>query len=327
MNYFNMRVLKQLSVRLSENMDSIIELRHLKTLLALEETGSVSLAAKRVFLTQSALSHQIRALENYYDTPLFERKSAPLRFTPAGERLLQLAHDLLPQVAAAERDMAQIIEGEAGELRLAVECHTCFDWLMPAMGEFRPLWPQVELDIVSGFQADPVGLLLQHRADLAIVSEATPQQGIAYQPLFAYGMVGICAKDHPLAAKAVWEAEDFADETLITYPVPDDMLDLLRKILLPKGVNPARRHSELTIAIIQLVASRRGIAALPYWMVMPYLEKGYVISRQITSDGLQSELYAAMRAEDTGKTYLENFCQIVRDRSFADLPGLSVLEM
>ncbi len=308
-------------------MESIIELRHLKTLLALEETGSVSLAAKRVFLTQSALSHQIRALENYYETPLFERKSTPLRFTPAGERLLQLARDLLPQVAAAERDMAQIIEGEAGELRLAVECHTCFDWLMPAMGEFRPLWPQVELDIVSGFQADPVGLLLQHRADLAIVSEAAPQAGIAYQPLFAYGMVGICAKDHPLAAKAVWEAEDFAGETLITYPVPDDMLDLLRKVLLPKGINPPRRHSELTIAIIQLVASRRGIAALPYWTVMPYLEKGYVISRPITEEGLQSKLYAAMREEDSGKTYLDNFCQIVRERGFADLPGLRVLKM
>lgn len=308
-------------------MDSIIELRHLKTLLALEETGSVSLAAKRVFLTQSALSHQIRALENYYETPLFERKSNPLRFTPAGERLLQLARDLLPQVAAAERDMAQIIEGEAGELRLAVECHTCFDWLMPAMGIFRPLWPQVELDIVSGFQADPVGLLLQHRADLAIVSEALPQAGIAYQPLFAYEMVGICAKDHPLAEKEIWQAEDFAEETLITYPVPDDMLDLLRKVLLPAGINPSRRHSELTIAIIQLVASRRGIAALPYWTVMPYLEKGYVISRKITNKGLKSELYAAMRAEDTGKSYLENFCQIVRERGFADLPGLSVLEM
>ena len=221
-------------------MESIIELRHLKTLLALEETGTVSQAAKRVFLTQSALSHQIRALENYYETPLFERKSSPLRFTPAGERLLQLARDLMPQVVAAERDMAQIIEGEAGELRLAVECHTCFDWLMPAMGVFRPLWPQVELDIVSGFQADPVGLLLSHRADLAIVSEAVPQTGITYQPLFAYEMVGICAKDHPLAGKAVWQAEDFTDETLITYPVPDDMLDLLRKVLLPAGINPPR---------------------------------------------------------------------------------------
>lgn len=308
-------------------MDSIIELRHLKTLLALEETGSVSLAAKRVFLTQSALSHQIRMLENHYETPLFERKSNPLRFTQAGERLLKLARDLLPQVAAAERDMAQIIEGEAGELRLAVECHTCFDWLMPAMGIFRPLWPQVELDIVSGFHVDPVGLLLTHRADLAIVSEAVPQPGIVYQPLFAYEMVGICAQDHPLADKSVWEAADFAAETLITYPVPDDMLDLIRKVLLPQGINPARRNSELTIAIIQLVASRRGIAALPYWTVMPYLEKGYVISRPITEEGLQSKLYAAMREEDSGKTYLDNFCQIVRDEGFASLPGLSVLEM
>ena len=307
-------------------MESIIELRHLRTLLALEETGSVSLAAQRVFLTQSALSHQIRILENHYGTPLFERKSSPLRFTPAGERLLALARKLLPQVAAAERDMAQIIEGEAGELRLAVECHTCFDWLMPAMGEFRPLWPKVELDIVSGFQADPVALLISHRADLAIVSEAAPQAGIAYRPLFAYGMVGICAPDHPLAEKEVWQARDFAAETLITYPVPDDMLDLPRKILLPNNINPPRRHSELTIAIVQLVASRRGIAALPEWTVLPYLEKGYVVSRRITPDGLRSELYAALREEDTGRGYLEDFCQIVREQGFATLPGLSVLK-
>ena len=307
-------------------MDSIIELRHLKTLLALEETGSVSLAAKRVFLTQSALSHQIRMLENHYGAPLFERKSTPLRFTPVGERLLRLAHDLLPQVTDAERDLARIIEGEAGELRIAVECHTCFDWLMPAMGEFRPIWPQIELDIVSGFQADPIGLLLQHRADLAIVSEAEKQNGISFQPLFAYEMVGICAPDHPLAAKNVWTAEDFIGETLITYPVPDEMLDLPKKILIPKNINPPRRHSELTIAIIQLVASRRGIAALPYWTVMPYLEKGYVVHRQITDDGLQSKLYAAIRTEDTDKSYLNNFCQIIRERGFADLPGLSELE-
>ena len=306
-------------------MDSIIELRHLKTLLALQETGSVSLAAKRVFLTQSALSHQIRALEQHYDTPLFERKSNPIRFTPAGERLLQLARELMPLLAAAQRDMAQIIEGEAGELRVAVECHTCFDWLMPAMDTFRPLWPQVELDIVSGFQADPVGLLLTHRADLAIVSEAAAQSGIVYQPLFAYEMVGICAKDHPLADKAVWQAADFAAETLFSYRVPDDMLDLLLKILLPAGINPARRHSELTVAIIQLVASRRGIAALPYWTVMPYLEKGYVVARQIGHTPLQSELYAAMRQDDADKSFLDNFCQIVRERSFAELPGLSPL--
>lgn len=308
-------------------MESIVELRHLRTLVALAETGSVSLAAQRVFLTQSALSHQIRLLENHFETPLFERKSTPLRFTPAGERLLQLAYELLPRVANAERDLMQIIGGEAGELRLAVECHTCFEWLMPAMGEFRPKWPQVELDIVSGFQADPVGLLLSHRADLAIVSEVQIQADIAYQPLFSYEMVGICAPEHPLAHKTIWQADDFANETLITYPVPDDMLDLLRKTLLPRGINPTRRHSELTIAIVQLVASRRGLAALPYWAVMPYLEKNYVVARQITEQKLHSELYAAMHVEDEKHAYLNDFCEIVRQQSFANLAGLQPLEM
>lgn len=307
-------------------MESILELRHLRTLLALAETGSVSLAAKRIYLTQSALSHQLRLLENYFETPLFERKSTPIQFTPAGEELLQLARDILPRVAAAERGLKQIIQGEAGELRLAVECHTCFDWLMPAMGLFRPKWPLVELDIVSGFQADPVGLLLSRRADLAIVSEAVPTADIVYRPLFAYEMVGICAPEHPLAQLSVWQAENFANETLISYPVPDDMLDLLRKVLLPQGINPPRRHSELTIAIVQLVASRRGIAALPYWSVMPYVEKNYVVARKIGDTPLKSELYAAMRSEDASKAYLNEFCDIVCNEAFATLPGLSVLE-
>lgn len=307
-------------------MDTILEIKHLRTLLALAETGTVSAASQRLYLTQSALSHQIRALEEYFGISLFERKSNPLRFTPAGERLLQLAQAVAPMIEEAQRDIAQIVQGEAGELRIAVECHTCFDWLMPAMDVFRPLWPKVELDIVSGFQADPVGLLLTYRADLAIVSAVEQQSGVVHFPLFAYEMVGICAKDHPLAQKAVWQAEDFANETLITYPVPDEMLDLLRKVLFPAGVHPERRLSELTIAIIQLVASRRGIAALPYWTVMPYLEKGYVVARQIGDKPLRSELYAAIRESQQNTTFLQDFIRIIREQGFKNLPGLSVLE-
>lgn len=186
-----------------------LEIRHLRTLIALKESGSVSLAAKRVHLTQSALSHQIKLLEEQYDLTLFERKSSPIRFTPAGERLIKLAYDILPKVIEAELDLARVKQGEVGEVRVAVECHTCFDWLMPAMDTFRQHWPLVELDIVSGFHTDTVGLLLSHRADLAIVVEEEDSAGIIYKPLFSYEMVAICSKDHPLATKDVWEAEDF----------------------------------------------------------------------------------------------------------------------
>lgn len=303
-----------------------LELRHLKTLLALKESGSVSLAAKRVHLTQSALSHQLKLLEDQYELTLFERKTQPIHFTPAGERLVKLAYEILPKVVEAELDLARVKQGELGELRIAVECHTCFDWLMPAMDSFRQSWPLVELDIVSGFHTDTVGLLLSHRADWAVVSEAEPTEGIEYLPLFSYEMVGICAKDHPLAHKDVWQAEDFIDETWITYPVPDDMLDLLRKVLRPAGITPTRRTSELTIAIIQLVASKRGIATLPYWAVKPYLDRGYVVAKKITDSGLYSNLYGAFREGDRHLAYLNDFHSTVKSQSFATLPRLMVLE-
>lgn len=305
---------------------TFLELRHLKTLLALKETGSVSSAAKRVYLTQSALSHQLKLIEEQFGLPLFERKTNPLRFTAAGERLIQLANDVLPKVAMAERDLARVQQGEAGELRIAVECHTCFDWLMPAMDEFRQHWGLVELDIVSGFHTDPVGLLLTDRADWAVVAEVEENSDVIYRPLFAYEMVGICSRDHELASKEVWQAEDFIDQTIITYPVPDEMLDLLRQVLKPAGINPIRRTTELTIAMIQLVASKRGVAAVPYWAVLPYLERGYVVARKITDKGLYSNLYAAIRAEDQGIAYIDDFYETVKNKSFATLPGLVVLD-
>lgn len=306
---------------------TFLELRHLRTLLALKETGSVSMAAKRVYLTQSALSHQIKLMEEQFGLSLFERKSNPLRFTAVGDRLIRLANEILPKVVDAERELARVKHGDAGQLRIAVECHTCFDWLMPAMDEFRQHWSLVELDIVSGFHTDPVGLLLSHRADWAIVSDVEQNDDVLFKPLFSYEMVGICSKDHPLANKDVWQAEDFAEETWVTYPVPDDMLDLYRQVLKPKGINPPRRTTELTIALIQLVASRRGIATVPYWAALPYLEKGYVVARKITEEGLYSNLYAAIRKEDANLAYIEDFHQTVKAQSFSTLPGLSVLAL
>ena len=306
-------------------MQSLLELRHLKTLLAIRDAGSLTRAAERLHLTQSALSHQIRLLEDHYALPLFARKSTPLKLTAAGDKLAQLAAEFLPRIDQAERDIAKLREGEAGQLRIAVECHTCFDWLMPAMDDFRGHWPEVELDIVSGFHADPVQLLFEDRADLAIVSEAANEPGISYQPLFRYEMTALLAKDHPLAHKPWLSAEDFAGETLITYPVPDEMLDLLRKVLKPAGINPKRRTTELTAAILQLVASRRGIAALPSWSVQHYLERGYVVAKPITSQGLTSDLFAAISSEQAESAFISDFVTTMREVSQISLPGITLL--
>ncbi|MBN3860561.1 LysR family transcriptional regulator [Neisseriaceae bacterium PsAf] len=308
-------------------MSSKLEIKHLKTIKAIHETGSLTRAAERLFTTQSALSHQIKALESYFDLSLFERKKQPIQLNQFGYQLLKLADEILPLVNAVETELMHQKTQDTGEMRIAVECHTCYDWLIPAMDDFRSYWPHVELDIVSGFQTDPIGLLLSNRADVAILSKPEPNTDIRYEPLFAYEMVAILAKNHALAEKPFLEAKDFKDETLITYPVEDDMLDLLRKVLIPENIFPHRRYSELTIAIVQLVASGRGVAALPYWAVLPYLEKGYVIAKPIGEQGLSSELYLAIRQNDTSKNYLSEFSKIIKSRSFKELPGLSRLSM
>nr|WP_315484062.1 LysR family transcriptional regulator [uncultured Undibacterium sp.] len=307
-------------------MISILEIRHLKTLQALHEAGNLLRAASLLNLTQSALSHQIKLLEEHYGSALFERKTTPIRFTAAGERLLQLANNVLPQVAAAERDLARLAQGVAGQLRIAVECHTCFDWLMPAMDVFRTRWPEVELDIVSGFQADPVGLLYEHRADIAIVSEADISEKVHYHPLFRFEIIALIAKDHALAERDYLVAQDFANDTLITYPVPDDMLDVVRQVLAPAGVITAgRRTTELTVAMMQLVASKRGIATLPVWAAQNYVNRDYVLAKRVTASGLIGSLYAASLPATSDKSYLKDFVATIRETSFLKLPSINLL--
>ncbi len=307
---------------------NLLELRHLRTLAALRNGGSLSRAAELLNLTQSALSHQIKLLESSYGTPLFERKSMPPRFTAVGSRLLKLADQLLPAVDAAERDIARLTAGTAGQLRIAVECHTCFDWLMPTMDAFRARWPEVELDIVSGFHADPVGLIHAGRADFALVSElAEDEPGITFYSLFRFEIVAVLANQHPLTAKPRVEAIDFAEETLITYPIPDEMLDIVRQVLAPANVQPRqRRTTELTIALLQLVASGRGIAALPWWAVSNYLERGYVQYRPIGLHGLYGSLYGACAENISGIAYLVDFVKLLRENCFMSLPGITLIE-
>ena len=303
-----------------------LEFRHMETLLALAECGSLSKAAERLCLTQSALSHQLKALESHYGAALVEKNIRPLRFTAIGQRLLTLARQVLPRVAEAGRDVARLAQGHAGPLRVTVQCHNCFDWLMPAMDSYRSLWPEVELDIISGFVVDPLPLLERGEAELAVIHDRPPPHPhVTFSPLFRYQSVALMSPKHPLAAKSWLEARDFADETLITYPVPDEMLDVMKHCLIPAGVNPRRRTAELTVAILQLVASGRGIAALPSWTVGNYIERGYVVSRPIGPSGLSCELYAATTHAGAEAAYIREFISLTREQSLTELTGVSAL--
>jgi LysR family transcriptional regulator for metE and metH len=301
----------------------MLEIRHLRTLAALRSAGSLVRAAQLLNLTQSALSHQIKLLEDRYGGPLFERKSVPIGFTAIGARLLRLADTLLPEIELAERDVARLMQGDQGQLRVALECHTCFDWLMPVMDEFRKRWPEVEIDLVSGFHSEPVELLRAGNADLVIGSDYSAQY--ATYPLFRFEILTVMAQKHRLANQRRLAAADFQGETLITYPVPEARIDLIREVLWPAGVQYSRRTAELTVAILQLVASRRGIAALPNWAIKNYVDYDYVIARPVGEAGLWSDLYVSVPEALRHKAYVADFVKVIREQCAASLDGIKLL--
>lgn len=306
-----------------ENFSYMLEIRHLRTLSALRSSGSLVKAAQLLNLTQSALSHQIKLLEDRYGTPLFERKSIPIGFTATGERLLKLADTLLPEVERAERDVLRLSQGDTGQLRVALECHTCFDWLMPVMDAFRTRWPDVEIDLVSGFHSEPADLLRNGAADLVIGSDYSADYSTF--PLFRFEILTVMAQKHRLAAQRRLSAQDFEGETLITYPVPEQRIDLIREVLRPAGVEFQRRTAELTVAILQLVASRRGLAALPNWAIKNYVDYDYVIARPIGEVGLWSDLFVSVPPALQHKAYVADFVNVIREQCAATLDGIKLL--
>ncbi|MBI2994682.1 MAG: LysR family transcriptional regulator [Gammaproteobacteria bacterium] len=300
----------------------MLELRHLRTLVALAEAGSVSRAAERVHLTQSALSHQLKALERHYGIAVVERHGQTVRLTEPGRRLVTLARTVASDIQAAERDLAKLSGKLTGTLRVALECHTCFDWLMPIMDRFRKHWPDVELDLVSGFHPKPLGLLLQDKADLVIGSEHRPRRGIVFHPLFRFEILAVLPLGHRLARRRYLTARDFAQETLITYPVPEERIDVIHQVLRPAGIHPRRRTAELTIAILQLVASKRGVAALPNWGLKNYVDYEYVLARRIGKNGLWSDLYGAATETMSRQPFVTDFLETARRACFAELDGV-----
>ncbi len=297
-----------------------LAIHHLHSLAMIRDSGNLTRAAPRLHVTQSALSHQIKALEDHFGCALFMRKSRPLRFTPAGKRLLDLADQVVPAVQAMERELARFAQGKTGRLHIAIECHSCFEWLMPTLDTYRDHWPEVQIDLSTSFSFDPLPALARGDIDLVIISDHEDIPGIAYTPLFRYQSLLALAKDHPLTNEPWIDPRHLAHETLITYPVERARLDIFRHFLDPAGIEPAtRRTAELTLIILQLVASRRGVAALPNWVLADYLAHDYVTARPLGKNGLWRTLYAALRAEEQNTPYMQDFIETAKAVSFSTL--------
>ena len=285
-----------------------IELKHLRTMRAIHQAGGLARAAELMNMTQSALSHQVKGLEEQTGVELFVRRTKPLKLSAAGQRLLRLADKVLPEIEKAQEEFRGLRSGKSGRMHIAIECHACFEWLFPVLESFRHNWPDVDVDIKAGLAFDALPALQKEEVDLVISSDPEDISGVTFVPLFNYSPVFVASAKHPLAAKPFVEPEDFRGETLITYPVDRTKLDIFSQLLMPAKVEPAAiRPVELTDVILMLVASNRGVSVLPDWVVREVKYSSDYITRPLTKDGITRRMYAAIRVDDAEKPYMTNW--------------------
>jgi LysR family transcriptional regulator for metE and metH len=288
----------------------MIERQHLAILRETDRLGSVTAAADVLHLTQSALSHAIRRLEAQAGVALWEKEGRGLRPTQAGRYLIALAQRVLPQLEQAEATLADFARGQKGMLRIGMECHPCYRWLLRVVEPYLAAWPQVDVDVRQAFQFGGVGALIGHEIDLLITPDPVERPGLIYQPVFDFEMRLAVAEGNPLAGEVVAPA-DLTGEVLITYPVSPERLDIYTRFLVPGGCLPrAVKVIETTDIMLQMVAAGRGVTALPDWLIDEYRATLPIRSLRLGPGGLAKSIYIGRRAGDAAAEYLEAFIRL-----------------
>lgn len=278
----------------------MIELKLLRTLQALQQTGSLQGAASRLFVTQSALSHQLKDAEQMLGASLFVRKSQPVQFSAQGKLLLELAATVLPQLDLA---WLQLKTGQlpAQQLRLTVECHACVHWLLPALKAFRQQWPQVQLSLETDIQHHAIEAMLRDELDVVLTTDRRLEQQVSYQPLFELELFAFMAPEHCLAAQAFVTAADLAKEKLLVYPIEPERQDLFRHFLQKTPFSGELRQVAQASQMLQLVAAGEGIAVLPGWLAEPFVSQGLIVVKKLGAHGLTRQMYlASQRHQHSG---------------------------
>lgn len=294
----------------------MLERIHLAIVQQVELQGSLTAAADVLHVTQSALSHSMKKLEQQLGTDIWRREGRKLELTQSGQYLLAVANRVLPQLELAEERLHQFALGERGALRIGMECHPCYQWLLKVVSPYLSAWPDVDVDVKQRFQFGGLGALLDYEIDLLVTPDPVYKPGLNFEAVFDYEQVLVVAKDHELADRDYIEPEHMTNEVLISYPVDLERLDIYNQFLLPAGITPKRhKNIETTDIMLQMVASNRGVTALPRWLVEEYAEKLPIVPVKLGPNGIPKQIYLGSREADGKVDYLQAFVELARGTS------------
>ncbi|MFC5409261.1 LysR family transcriptional regulator [Larkinella bovis] len=284
-----------------------MEIRHLQMVKEVAASGNLTKAADRLYLTQSALSHQLKEIEGFFNTQLFIRDKKQMLLTDAGAVVLEAAEKILQEVAETRAKVKCLTDKEAGEVRLCTECYTSYHWLSGFLRAYREVYPKVEVKIDIEATHFAERHLLENKIDVAILEDGQNPK-LDYTPLFQDEFVVIVAPDHEWARRGWVEIDEFAGQNYVMYNIPEEESSNFRMLF--KNNRPQRVYKmTLTEGILEMVKAGMGVAMLPNWVIRPYLKSGELTAVSLTEKRLLRTWYAATLKNKQLPPYTDAFVE------------------
>lgn len=289
----------------------MLERFHLEILAAIKKHGTLTQAAESLNLTQSALSHSIKKLENQLSNQVWQKEGRNLRLTPSGEQILTLANRVLPQFEHTELLLRQIADGQAGSLRIGMECHPCYQWLLKVIEPFLEKWPGVDIDVKQQFKFGGMAALHNYEIDILVTPDPLFKSKVEFIPVFDYEHKLVVSASHSLAVQDSVEPEQLSRETLFSYPVEPQRLDIFSQFLHPAKCGVKKHQNmETTEIMMQMVAANRGVCALPGWLIDEYAQNLKIKSLRFGKSGIHKQINVGIRKGERQLRYLNDFIDL-----------------
>jgi LysR family transcriptional regulator for metE and metH len=291
-----------------------MELKYLKLVKTIVEEGNMSNSADRLFLTQSALSHQLRDLEETLGFKVFYRSRNNWELTEEGKELYSLANKVFTEIAHGLDKIQNVKNGSKGNIRISTECYSFYQGLPGFIQKMGILYPEINIHLVIEATHQPIAKLLSNELDIAIVTEKPTHESLTPVKLFDDEIYAIMHKEYFLGTKDFIEYSDFSRVHLIIHSFPLETVSIYNLLLKPNGISPLKITAiPLTEVTLELVNANMGMMCLPKWALKYFNIPKDLVFKRIGKKGLKRVHYLVLRKKDADKKYLKDFMQNIEE--------------
>lgn len=285
-----------------------MEIKYFRLIKTIEEEGSIANSADKLFLTQSALSHQLRDLEERLGFKVFHRKRNKWQLTEEGLELYRLGKSILDSIEKGFQNIEQLRTGSAGTVKVGTECYSFYQGLSSFIQKMGLLYPEIHVELILEATHQPISKILSNEIDIAIVTQKPIHEDLSSIEVYEDEIFAIVHKENLLSQTDFLKASDFLNTPLIIHSFPLETVSVYEQFLKPAKVTPLKIFAiPLTEVALEMVNANMGIMCLPKWALKSFKLPEDLIFKQIGRYGMKRTHYLVFRKSDTNKKYITDF--------------------